>query len=164
VSLIAALTLAAATAQAQPGFGFDRVDIVSEDPGVWLHYDAPMLGMNAATSAVRLIEQLKPVWTLPVKGLYLGTSISSQSLVYEHALLPKHGLFVTGGLQTRLLMPRGALAGVAWRFGRFRVGVSLSALSTSSWARPNWSTWSFLPTFGLGIGSAYQPEVAAPAP
>ena len=164
MSLIAALTLVAATTHAQTGFGFDRVDIVSEDPGIWLHYDAPMLGMNAATSAVRLLEQVKPVWTLPVKGLYLGTSISSQSLVYEHALLPKQGLFVTGGLQTRLLMPRGALAGVAWRFGRFRLGVSLSALSTSSWARPNWSTWSFLPTFGFGVGSVYRPEVAAPAP
>ena len=141
---------------AQPRFGFDRVDLLSEDPGVWLHYDAPMLTLNTSASALRFVEQLKFVWTLPMTGFYLGTSIASQSLVSESPLLQNTGLFLTGGVQTRLLLPRGATVGLAWRAGPVRLGLSLNAQSTASWARPNWSEWSVLPTFGLGIGRTYQ--------
>lgn len=137
--------------------GFDRVDLVAEDTGTFLHFEAPMAAVRADITAVRFLEQVKPVWTTAVKGLYVGTSIGSQSIVYEHPLLAQHGLFATGGLQTRLLLPRGALAGVAWRWKRLRVGLSLSALSQASWARPNWQQWQFLPSLGVGIGRSYEP-------
>lgn len=151
--VLPALVLASLTGQ----FGFDRVDILSEDTGTFLHYEVPMASARADITAVRFLEQVKPVFTTPVKGLYLGASISSQSVVYEYPLLPRYGLFATGGIQTRLLLPRGALAGVAWRWSWFRVGVSVSALSQASWMRPNWTHWDFLPTLGIGVGQAFEP-------
>lgn len=137
--------------------GFDRVDLISEDTGTFLHYEAPMAATRADITAVRFLEQVKPVFSTPVKNLFFGVSIASQSLVYEYPLLQQHGLFATAGLQTRLLLPRGALAGVAWRWKWLRVGVSLSALSQASWARPNWQQWDFLPSLGLGVGRAFEP-------
>ncbi len=138
-------------------WGFDRVDLVSEDLGTWLHYDLPMAPHNVQAAGLRFVEQVKVSFRLPVEGLYAGASLSAQSLTYEHLLLGNafegHGLYATGGVQTRLLLPRGATAGVAWRWGRVRVGASLAAFSETSWARPNWQQWTFLPTLGVGVGA-----------
>jgi hypothetical protein len=150
-------TAPTATATRSASFGFDRVDLLSEDPGTWLHYELPMLGAYPLAPALRFVEQVKVVFTLPVKGLYAGVSIGSQSLVYEYPLFADKGLFLTGGLQTRLLFPRGVLVGVAWRAGIFRLGVSLSAFTSGSWQRPTDTAVLLLPTVGLGIGQAYAP-------
>ena len=40
------------------------------------------------------------------------------------------GLFLTGSLVTRLLFPRGVTAGVAYRVGLFRFGLSVSAFTS----------------------------------
>jgi hypothetical protein len=146
-----------ATSTRSASFGFDRVDLLSEDPGTWLHYELPMLGAYPLAPALRFVEQVKVVFRLPVKGLYAGASIGSQSLVYEYPLFADKGLFLTGGLQTRLLFPRGVLVGVAWRAGIFRLGVSLSAFTSGSWQRPTDTAVLFLPTVGLGIGQSYEP-------
>ncbi len=138
--------------------GFDRVDLVSEDLGTWLHYDVPMAPHNVQAVGLRFVEQVKVSFRLPVKGLYAGASLSSQSLTYEHPLLGGpggHGLYATGALQTRLLLPRGVTAGVAWRWGHLRVGASLAAFSETSWARPNWQQWTVLPTLGVGVGAGH---------
>ena len=141
------------------GFGFDRVDLLSEDPGTFLHYDAPMAGQNLQAFGMRFIEQVKVVARLPLPSLsaggrwYAGASVQSQSLSYEHPLLKDSGLYATGALQTRLLLPRGVTAGLAFRTGVLRVGVSVSAFSQASWARPNWQQWSVLPTLGVGLGA-----------
>lgn len=138
------------------GFGFDRVDVVAEDPGTWMNYDLPMGTSYPPSLAIRFLSQVKPVWTTPVEGLTIGTSLASQSVVYEQPLWKQAGLYWSAGLQTQLLMPRGALAGLAWRRGHFRIGAGVSAVSGSSWARPDWTTWSFLPTLGFGIGRAVE--------
>jgi hypothetical protein len=147
----------ATTAGRSASFGFDRVDVLSEDPGTWLHYEMPMMGTYPTAPALRFVEQVKVVFGLPVKGLYAGVAIGSQSLVYEYPLLADKGVFLTGGLQTRLLFPRGVLVGVAWRVGMFRFGASLSAITGGSWQRPGDTAFLLLPTLGVGIGRAYEP-------
>lgn len=164
--LLVALLHAAAPGEpaAPPAFGFDRVDLLSEDPGTWLHHDVPLLPGYPVIPLVRFVEQVKPVFHLPVRGLYAGVSIGSQSLVYEHPLWEEKGLFWSAGLQTRLLYPSGALLGVAWRFSRFRVGLSLSCFTDSGWGRPVPGAVSFLPTLGFGIGRdrSSPPDAGAP--
>jgi len=147
----------ATTAGRSASFGFDRVDLLSEDPGTWLHYEMPMMGTYPTAPALRFVEQVKVVFGLPVKGLYAGVAIGSQSLVYEYPLLADKGVFLTGGLQTRLLFPRGVLLGLAWRVGMFRFGASLSAITGGTWQRPGDTALLLLPTVGVGIGRAYEP-------
>ena len=137
------------------GGGFDRVDLLSEDPGLWLHYDVPMLGTYALQPALRFVEQVKVVFRLPWQGFFFGASIGSQSLVYELPLAGIRGLSLTGGIQTQLLFPRGLLVGLAYRLGPVRLGVSMSALTAGSWERPQDVIAGrpiVLPTFGLGLG------------
>jgi hypothetical protein len=157
--VVCALILAA-TATSIP---FDRVDLLSEDPGTWIHYDVPGGSNYPTRPAMRFLTQIKPVFELPVEGLYLGASLSSQSLVYERPLLSEWNLYWSAGVQTRLLLPRGVMAGVAWRFWRLRVGLGLSAVSEARWSNPSWRSWAVLPTLGLGIGRMHGgPEVEGP--
>ncbi len=151
MSLIALATLVVSL---ESPIGFDRVDIVSEDTGTWLNYELPMATVTPATSVVRFVEQVKPVWTTPVPGLTIGTSNASQSVGYERALLERYGLSWSVGLHTKLLLPRGVFAGVAWRWWRLRVAVGASLTSSASWARLDWTNWTLVPTLGLGIGRA----------
>jgi len=133
------------------GFGVERVDLVSEDTGTWLNYDLPD-GLTYPTGfALRFVEQVKVVWKTPWPGFSIGTSIASQSIVYEKPLMPEYQLFWSGGIQTVLLLPRGVLLGVAWRPGMFRLGFGLSMVSSATWRRPAWNSWTVLPTVGLGI-------------
>ena len=150
----ASLALAAAPVR------LDRVDVLSEDAGSFLHYDLPMAGAYAPMTGVRFLEQVKVVLALPVDGLYAGASVASQSLAYEGPLWRTQdgrGLFWTASVHTRLLMPYGAHAGVAWRFGFLRLGVGASASSEASWARPAWTEWKVLPTLALGFGPNVAP-------
>jgi len=160
LSLVAASLTLAAPVQ------LDRVDVLSEDAGLFLHYHLPMTGAYAPMTALRFLEQVKVVLTLPVNGLYAGASVASQSLAYEGALWRTgedgRGLFWTASLHTRLLMPYGAHAGVAWRFGFMRLSLGASASSASTWARPSWSEWRVLPTLGLGFGPNVAPATSAP--
>ena len=153
LSLVAAsLTLAAPVR-------FDRVDLLSEDGGSFLHYDMPLAGAYAPMVGLRFLEQVKVVVSLPV-GLYAGASIASQSLSYEGMLWRSQegrGLVWTGSLHTRLLMPYGAHAGVAWRVGLLRLGAGASLSTQATWARPDWSQWRVLPTLSVGIGPNVAP-------
>lgn len=152
-----ALLLLGASLGAAP-LHFDRVDVLSEDPGLWLNYDLPLARVYLPRTGYRLLEQVKPVWRIAaVEGLHVGVSLRSQSLVYERSLGVGHGLFWTAGVQTALLLPRGALGGLAWRRGYFRVGVGVSLLSRATWALPEWKRWQLLPTLGLGVGPGGEP-------
>ncbi|HZN91700.1 MAG TPA: hypothetical protein VFB81_03320 [Myxococcales bacterium] len=133
--------------------GFDRVDLISEEIGTLLNYDVLELPLYPLKPVVRFVEQVKVVFRLPWKGLYVGTSIESQSLLGEMPtpIGPK-GLFLTGGLVTRLLFPRGAIAGVAYRTGLFRFGLSVSAFTSGSWSAPGSFQLTVFPSLGLGIG------------
>jgi hypothetical protein len=153
LALVAALVLAA-----EPGgVRWQRVDVLSEDPGVWLLHDAPRLKVDRLTPVVRFLSQVKGVWSTPVRGLGFGVSVGSQSLVYEYPLLPRANLALSMGLQTRLLLPHGALVGVAWRAGPVRLGLSLSVFSEATWSRLNYQYWTALPTLGLGFGRSPEP-------
>jgi hypothetical protein len=156
LALVAALVLAAEPT----GVRWERVDVLSEDPGVWLHHDVWRLRVDRLTPVVRFVSQVKGVWSTPVRGLGFGVSLGSQSLVYEYPLLPRANLALSMGLQTRLLLPHGALVGVAWRAGPVRLGLSLSVFSEATWSRLNYQYWTALPTLGLGFGRSPEP----PAP
>jgi len=136
---------------------FDRVDLVSEDPAAWLNYDVPMLGVNATTVAVRWLEQVKVSWRLPVDGLSLGTSLSSQSVFWEHPVWAAAGLSAGAGVQSALLLPRGAFADLAWRRGRFRAAVGVGAVSGATWTDLDWTAWDVVPTLGIGVGRRVAP-------
>lgn len=140
---------------------FERVDVISEDPGLWLSTEVPRLIADPLTPTLRFLEQVKPVWRTPVKGLSFGISVGSQSLVYEypilrslHPILESARLSVSVGLQTRLLLPRGALAGLSWWMGPVRIGAGVSVFSEASWSDINYLTWTVIPTVGLGFGFA----------
>lgn len=150
ISFALALALASTPESEDPGFGFDRVDLISEAPGTFLNYDLPLFGTDPMVKAVRFVEQVTVSLRLPLRGLYLGLSIGTQSLTYEHPLVG--GLFATGTLQTRLLFPSGANLGVAWRAGIFRIGASVSMTTQGTWISPGAFTPQFLPALGIGIG------------
>ncbi|HEY8207378.1 MAG TPA: hypothetical protein VIG99_07855 [Myxococcaceae bacterium] len=153
-----ALVLAAEPETASPApaapswsFGFDRVDLISEEIGSFLNYDVLEVRVYPLKPVLRFVEQVKVVFRLPWTGLYVGASIESQSLTYELPVGPK-GLFLTGGVVTRLLFPRGAIAGAAYRVGNFRFGLSLSAFTSGSWSAPGSFQWTFFPSLGFGLG------------
>lgn len=132
------------------GFGFDRIDVLSEDPGTFLSAEVPKLSSSTTIAGIRFVEQVKPVFTTPLEGLLVGLSLSTQSVYYEQPLTP--GLGLTGGVQTRLGLPRGLLLGGYGRVGRLRVGLSANLLSGATWTRPDYTTWRVLPGVGIGVG------------
>ncbi len=132
------------------GLHLDRVELLSTDPGVWVNYDLPGAGPRFTTAAVRFVEQVQPVLSMPVDGLYVGLSWSSQSVSYERPFgdLP---LGWAGGVQTLWLLPRGAFAELTADLGPVRLGAGLSLLSQASWARlSGYDRWDPLPAFTLG--------------
>ncbi len=159
-ALILSLTLlgGALELDEDASFGFERVDILSEDPGTWLHYDLPYAGVFPTSPAMRFLTQIKVVWRTPLRGLYVGTSVRSISAVLEVPLFTtdRHGLHLTAGAQSRLLLPSGVMTGLAWRWGPLRLGAGLSVLSAASWSNRRWTQWSFLPTVGIGVGRRYS--------
>lgn len=157
LALVTAALLAAEPASAR-GVRLERVDVLSEDTGLWLYQEAPRLTVDPLTPTVRFLTQVKTVWSTPVRGLDFGVSLSSQSLVYEHPLVPEANLSLSMGLQTHLLLPRGAMVGLAWRAGPVRLGLSLSAFSEASWAHVSYRHWTVLPTLGLGFGRFASPS------
>ena len=156
--LVFAATLALSLPAAAGEFRFDRVDLVSEDTGLWLNHELPAAPAYPVRAALRFVTQVKVVFALPgLEGLQAGASLSSQSIALERPLelgfLPK-GFAWHAGVQTRWLMPRGAFGGVAYRWKHLRVSAGVSALSGASWAHPTWSSWTVVPTLGIGIGRA----------
>ena len=132
--------------------GLDRVDLLAEAPSTWLNHELPRAGHSPRTAALRFVQQVQPVFYTPIDGLTVATSLSAQTLHLDHALVPRAGLSVGAGLQTQLLLPTGLLADVGWRQGPLRVGVGVSALSSATWRRPDWTVWTALPAVGIGIG------------
>ena len=148
--ILTAFALSAVTSAAE--LRLDRVDLISEDTGAWINYEAPGLLAYPTRGAVRYVTQVKPVLALPVEHLYLGLSIHSQSLVYERPFTEGSELTWSAGVQSALFFPRGALAGVAWRHGPVRLAVGVSAVSGGTWARPGGvAQWDVLPTVGVGL-------------
>ena len=140
----------------------DRVELIAEDPGTWLNYEAPQLAQYPVKGVIRFVTQVRPVFETPVEHLYVGLSVSSQSVVYEHPFVEDLPFTWSAGVQTGLLLPRGAVATVAWRGGPVRLSVGVSAVSGATWARPDYSEWDVLPTIGVGL--VRRPREAAEPP
>lgn len=136
--------------------GFGRVDLLSEAPGTWIHDEPTGFSVYPTAPALRFVEQVTLVWTLPVDGLTVQTSVGTQSLDYEGLLARRgdHSAWWHWGLQTRLLVPSGWNAGLAWRWRGVRVGAGLSVVSGAGWGHLSWDGWRVLPTVGLGVGRA----------
>ena len=145
-----ALLLLLATAHAAP-FRLDRVDLLWEDPGAVVGSLGVARDRSTTVTAIRFVEQVKPVIATPVEGLSIGVSLASQSVVYEQPILG--GLGLTTGVQTRLGLPRGAILGAHLRVARLRLGASANLLSGATWTRPDWSVWRIVPGIGIGIGA-----------
>ncbi len=150
----------AAAAWAAAPVGVDRVDVLAEAPGLWVSQELPRFAQTPRVGAVRFVTQVQPALWTPVEGLQVGLSLSAQSLLYERALLPHAGFMASGGLITRAGLPAGLNLGLAWRPGQVRLGLSAVALSTTSWARPDWTSWRLLP--GVGVGFGRDPRPRAP--
>ncbi len=130
----------------------DRVDLLSENPGTWIHYEALTFGTYSTRPILRFVTQVQPVWDTPWEGVRVGVSIASQAVTYEAPLVEDKGLYWSGGVQTVLLMPRGFTGGLAWRWKALRVGAGVSAVSAATWVRPGgWAQWTVLPTVGVGL-------------
>jgi hypothetical protein len=152
-----ALLLVGTALAAEPLLALDRVDVLAADPGTWLNLDLPMLGATPALGALRFVAQVQPVWRTPREGLFIGTSVASQSVVYEvdlrdFTLAAPNGTFAYGGVQTALLLPRGLVLGGGLRVGPLRAAAGLSVLSAATWRRPDYGHWNVYPVIALGFG------------
>jgi hypothetical protein len=134
---------------------FDRVDILAEDPALWINDDLRRFNHISRLGAVRFVTQVKVVVELPIDGVYVGTSLSSQSLVAERLIVSKLPIYGYAGVQAGLFLPRGVIGGLAYREGPIRVGVGFSAISSATWRRMDWTVWSWLPALGIGLGRAH---------
>ena len=134
---------------------FDRVDLIAEDPSLWVNDDLARLSHVPRLGAVRYVSQVKVVFELPGDGVYFGSSLSSQSIVGERLIVSKLPIYGYAGMQAGLFLPRGFVGGLAYREGPLRIGIGFSALSSATWRRPDWSVWSWLPAVGIGFGRAH---------
>lgn len=150
------LALIALLQAAEPApFRFQRVDVLSEDPGIWLNDDAKILFQDPGKATLHFAEQIKVVWGLPIDGLTLGTSVLSQSLHFERPVFGFQSFTAGAGLQTFLLLPRGIWVDLAWHRGPVRLAGGVSVLSGASWTNLDWGEWHFLPTVGIGVGRSW---------
>ena len=131
----------------------DRVDLLSEHGAPWLVYELPRVNTASEVVVLRWIEQVSPVFALG--NARLSVSLGAQTIGFETPTWP---LSASGGLVTRAGLPIGALAGAGFRPGKVRVGLSLAVLSSSTWVRPDWNTWTVLPGLGVGIGRDARPR------
>ncbi len=150
IALLLGLSIAAAD-DSERSSGLARVELLSEDPGTWIHHELPLAHLRPATASVRLLEQVQPVWHTPWEGVTIGTSLAIQTVQLERPLKGHEQLSWSAGVQTKLLCPRGLVGGLHWTRGRLHLigGISLSSMAT--WQNPHWTEWSLLPTAGIGI-------------
>ena len=127
-----------------------RVELLSEDPGTWLHYELPMANTRPGTAFLRLLEQVQPVWESPWENVVFGTSLTVQTIQFERPLgaLPVQW---SAGVQTALLCPKGVVGAVHWQWRRLHLSAGVSVDSNASWQHRDWSQWTLLPTAGFGI-------------
>lgn len=145
------IALATAALAAEPTV--DRVDLLSEHGAPWLAYEAPRFAVASDVVLLRWIEQVSPVVALG--DARLSVSLSAQTIGFETPTWP---VSATGGVVTRAGLPVGALAGAAVRPGKVRLGLSLAVLSSATWVRPRWTTWTVLPGVGVGLGRDGRPR------
>ena len=136
---------------ASAGIQLQRLEILADDPGTFLHWELVMLGARPGITAVRFLEQVQPVWRTPWPQLMLGTSLSSQSLTWEQPFTAGSSWGWRGGIQTQTLLPRGLILAGWWRGQHLELAGGLSLLSGASWSQPDWRHWQPILTLGLSL-------------
>ncbi len=129
----------------------DRVDLIAAGPGTFVNYDVPVFGSDVTRSAIRFVEQVQPVWRTPVEHLYVGTSITSQSLIWDAPIREQWPVNYVAALETSLLAPRGLRVGAAAIAGPVRFELGVSAITPTGWRRFDYNTWTVMPTLAIGI-------------
>ena len=139
------------TAAFAQNWSLHRLELISDDPGLWLNHELPGLVHRPGTAALRFVGQVQPTlntpWSWKKGELRLGLSLACVSLSWERAV--RDSLDVGVGVQTALGLPRGMMGGIAWRRGAIRIGGGLSVLSAASWSQPDYGTWETLPTLSV---------------
>jgi hypothetical protein len=132
------------------GLQFDRVDVLSGSSATFLVDDLPRISMDPAATTLRFVSQVAPV--IASHNLELSSSLSVQYAGLRAPVLPAAGLWVDGGLVARGLLPVGARAGLALRWGPVHVGLGVCAEAGARWTNPRWESWTVRPSVGLGVG------------
>jgi len=132
------------------GFGLDRVDLLSADPGTFLADDISRFSDSPTGVSVRWFEQVSVVLDTPAERLHVGLSLASQSLAIEQSL----GAWTAwqAGLSTSLGLPRGAFVDVSFRRGAVRVAAAVNLHTGATWSRPQWTSIRVLPAIAVGVG------------
>ena len=106
IALLCGLSIAAAGETSwEPGLA--RVEILSDDPGTWIHYELPLAHLRPSTAALRLVEQIQPVWRAPWTGITIGTSVAIQTVQLERAVGSREDLSWKKWAKARLIVERG---------------------------------------------------------
>ncbi len=133
-----------------PLLRLDRIEVLANEDGSFVVDQLPTLSTRPGTTAVRFLAQVQPVLALdnPVR---IGLSWSHQVVGYELQLSSNEVDRITlePQLHTRLGLPTGASAELAWDRAPVRVGLGASLSSTATWALPRWTDWRVLPTLSL---------------
>jgi hypothetical protein len=138
------------------GLKFDRVDLLSGSSASFLVDDLPRISLDPAATTLRFVGQVAPV--IASKHVELSSSLSVQYAGLRAQVLPAAGLWVDGGLVARGLLPVGARAGLALRWGPVRVGFGACAEAGASWTSPSWERWTWRPSVGIGVGRTLRPR------
>ena len=141
-----------ALAHAAPLVRTERVDLFSEDPGSFVFHDLPRIGATPRSTAIRWVEQVRFVATMPRHGLVFGASIAAQSVSYRFRLHPSAPVYASAGISTRLFLPRGLLLGAETWAGPVRLGLGLLVHTDATWKRLDYTHWTAQPGIGIGIG------------
>ncbi|MEZ4322964.1 MAG: hypothetical protein R3F61_36195 [Myxococcota bacterium] len=157
IGVLGLLGVALAAPDRAAAVHFERVDLVSEDPGRWLVDEVPRTLVSPRGTALRWVEQVKVAFAVPRASLVVGASVTSQSVAVRRPLTHRAPVYGQVGVTTALGLPRGVLVGLeAWR-GPVRLGIGVHAHANATWARPVYDTWRVLPGVGIGIGRSPSP-------
>lgn len=148
----ASLALAIVPDRPPPRVYLERVDLVSEDPGLWLIDEAPRSGISPRVTALRWLEQVRFGVAIPEASLVVGLSVESQSVMVRRPLLKRAPVYAQVGVGSALGLPRGGLVGIEAWTGPVRFGLGVHAMSDARWARPRWDRWRVVPGVGIGLG------------
>lgn len=142
------LALLVGAPSATAGVQLDRVEVVADDPGVFLTDELPLVAARPATTGLRLLAQVQPVVRL-APPLTLGVSLSALTPAVETPPGPT-GFGGLVALPTRLGLPSGLVIAGTYRRGPLWVDLGLRASSGATWLHPRYGDLRVGPTLGIG--------------
>ncbi|MBO84709.1 MAG: hypothetical protein CL927_05070 [Deltaproteobacteria bacterium] len=152
--MVAVLLCVAATATATTHF--ERLELLSDDPGRFLSDELPMVAARPGNTALRFLAQVQPVVGFGTH-FTLGTSLSAWTPGWETALGDRP-IGVLVAVPTRLGLPTGLVTAATYTRGALWVDLGVAAQTGASWRRPAYRDLRVVPT--LGLGWSPQPDRA----